>query len=152
MTITQPFLIPAAEQRRDPWRVLAGGERTGGLVTIGDARVPPRTPGPGWHVHSREDEAIYVTSGVLTVDVGSQRHQVGPGSLIWLPRGIPHTFGNLSGEPVSTVGVITPSGLEKMFAEIAAYVGALTGPPDPDTIAAINAKYGVSATNGPSLI
>ena len=151
MTITQPFLIPAEEQRREPWRVLAGGERTGGLVTIGDARVPPRTPGPGWHTHSREDEAIYVTSGLLTVEVGRQHHQVGPGSLIWLPRGIPHTFANLTGEPVCAVGVITPSGLENMFAEIAAYLAALTGPPDPQTITAINAKYGVSPADGPPL-
>ena len=147
--MTQPFLIPGDEHRRDPWRVVAGGERTGGLVTIGDARIPPAPPAR--HIHSREDEAIYVTSGVLTVEVGGQRHQVGPGSLIWLPRGIPHTFANLSGEPVCTVGVITPSGLENMFAEIAAYLAALTGPPDPQTITAINAKYGVSPGDGPPL-
>jgi quercetin 2,3-dioxygenase len=152
MTMTQPFLVTGDEQRRDPWRVVAGGERTGGLVTIGDARIPPRTAGPGRHIHSREDEAIYVTSGVLTVEVGSQRHQVGPGSLIWLPRRIPHTFANLSDEPVWTVGVITPSGLEKMFAEIAAYLTTLTGPPDPGTITAINAKYGVRPADGPPLI
>ena len=151
MTITQPFLIPADEQRRDPWRIVAGGERTGGLVTIGDARIPPRAPGPGRHGPSREDEAIYVTSGILTVEVGSQRHQVGPGSLIWLPRGIPHAFANLTSEPACTVGVITPSGLENMFAEIAAYIAALTGPPDPQVITAINAKYGVSPADGPPL-
>jgi hypothetical protein len=121
MTITQPFLIPANEQRRDPWRVLAGGERTGGLVTIG-------------------------------VEIGSQRYQAGPGSLIWLPRGIPHTFANLTSEAVCTVGVITPSGLENMFAEIAAYLAALTGPPDPQTITAINAKYGVSPADGPPFL
>ena len=107
MTVTQPFLVTGEEQRRDPWRVVAGGERTGGLVTIGDARIPARTAGPAWHIHSREDEAIYVTSGVLTVEVGGQRHQAGPGSLVWLPRGVPHTFANLSDEPVWTVGVIT---------------------------------------------
>jgi uncharacterized cupin superfamily protein len=152
MTITQPFLIPAGERRRDPWRIVAGGDRTGGLVTIGDAHIPPRTPGPGRHTHSREDEAIYVTSGLLTVDVGGQRHQVGPGSLIWLPRGIPHTFANLSDQTVRTVGVITPSGLENMFAEIAAYLAVLTGPPDPDTITAINARYGVTPADGPPLI
>jgi mannose-6-phosphate isomerase-like protein (cupin superfamily) len=152
MTITQPFFMPADEQRRDPWRVLAGGDRTGGLVTIGDAHVPPRTPGPGRHIHSREDEALYVTSGILTVEVGSQRHQAGPGSLIWLPRGIPHTFANLSDEPVRTVGVITPPGLENMFAEITAYIAALTGPPDPQTLTAINAKYGVSPADGRPLI
>jgi quercetin dioxygenase-like cupin family protein len=82
--------------------------------------MPARTADPARHIHSREDEAIYVTSGVLTVAVGDQRHQVGPGSLVWLPRGLPHTFANLSDEPVWTVGVITPSGLEEMFAEIAA--------------------------------
>jgi quercetin dioxygenase-like cupin family protein len=152
MTMTQPFLIPGDEQRRAPWRIVAGGERTGGLVTIGDACIPPRTPGPARHLHSREDEAIYVTAGLLTVEVGGHRHQVGPGSLIWLPRGIPHTFANLSDEPVCTVGVITPSGLENMFAEIAAYLAALTGPPDPQTITAINAKYGVRAADGPPLI
>ena len=68
-----PFLVTGEEQRRDPWRVVAGGERTGGLVTIGDARIPARTAGPAWHIHSREDEAIYVTSGVLAVEVGDQR-------------------------------------------------------------------------------
>jgi mannose-6-phosphate isomerase-like protein (cupin superfamily) len=152
MTVTQPFLIAGDKQRGQPWRVLAGGERTGGLVTFGDARLPPRTAGPGRHIHSREDEAIYVVSGVLTVEVGDQRHEVGTGSLVWLPRGVPHTFANLSDEPVWTVGVITPSGLEEMFAEIAAYLGGLTGPPDPGTITAINAKYGVRAADGPPLI
>ena len=152
MTITQPFLVTGEEQRRDPWRVVAGGERTGGLVTIGDARIPARTAGPAWHIHSREDEAIYVTSGVLTVEVGGQRHQAGRGSLVWLPRGVPHTFANLSDEPVWTVGVITPSGLEEMFAEIAAYLAGLTGPPDQQTIIAINAKYGVRPADGSPLI
>jgi hypothetical protein len=39
-----------------------------------------------------------------------------------------------------------------MFAEIAAYVAALTGPPDHQTIIAINAKYGVSPADGPPLV
>jgi hypothetical protein len=47
--------------------------------------------------------------------------------------------------------VITPSGLENMLAEIAAYLAALTGPPDPQAITAINAKYGVSPADGPPL-
>jgi hypothetical protein len=38
-----------------------------------------------------------------------------------------------------------------MFAEIAAYLAALTGPPDPQTITAVNAKYGVSPADGPPL-
>lgn len=67
-------------------------------------------------------------------------------------RGVPHTFANLSDDPVWTVGVITPSGLEEMFAEIAAYLARLTGPPDQPTIIAINAKYGVGPADGSPLI
>jgi uncharacterized RmlC-like cupin family protein len=152
MTMTQPFQVTDDEQRQNPWRVLAGGDRTGGLVTFGDARLPPHTAGPGRHVHSREDEAIYVVSGVLTVEVGDRRYQTCPGSLVWLPRGVPHVFANLSDEPVWAVGVITPSGLEGLFAEIASYIAALTGLPDPETIATINAKYGVAPVDGPPLI
>jgi hypothetical protein len=36
------------------------------LVTVGDARLPVSTVGPARHIHSCEDEAIYVASGVLT--------------------------------------------------------------------------------------
>jgi uncharacterized RmlC-like cupin family protein len=152
MTVTEPFLVPADEHRQQPWRVLAGGDRTGGSVTFGDARLPTRTAGPARHVHSREDEAIYVVSGLLTVEVGDRRHQAGPGSLVWLPRGVPHVFANLSDEPVWSVGVITPSGLEEMFAEVAAYLAGLTGPPDSETILEINARYGVTPVDGPPLI
>ena len=38
-----------------------------------------------------------------------------------------------------------------MFAEIAASLSALTGPPDPQIITAINAKHGISPAGGPRL-
>jgi hypothetical protein len=34
MSVTQPFLVVGDEQRRDPWRIVAGGERTGGLASL----------------------------------------------------------------------------------------------------------------------
>jgi len=131
MTVATAFMIGGPSDRDRPWRVLAGGDQTGGAVTFGDARIPPRSPGPGRHVHSREDEAIYVVEGVLTVEVGDQRFEVGPETLVWLPRNVPHVFANLSGGLVRTVGVITPSGLEGMFTEQAEYFSQLQGPPTP---------------------
>lgn len=143
----QPFVVLADAASDAPWQVLAGGDRTGGLVTFGEARIPAHGGGPSRHVHSREDEAIFVVEGLLTVEVGSERHDVGPGTLTWLPRGVPHTFGNFGDQPVWAFGVITPSGLEGMFREISEYLNGLQGPPDDKVIADINARYGVAAVD-----
>jgi mannose-6-phosphate isomerase-like protein (cupin superfamily) len=150
MTDSRAFLVH--RQAADaPWQVLAGGDRTDGQVVIGDAVLPPRTAGPGLHVHSREDEAMYVIEGVMTVRVGERTFEAGPGSLVWLPRGEPHTFANLSDAPARTVGVITPAGLEGMFRETHEYLSSLSGPPDPARLAEIGAAYGVTAL-GPGLL
>lgn len=69
--------------------MLATGEQTGHIASFGEADLPAHTAGPGLHVHSREDEAVYVISGIMTFLVGEQRFEAGPGSLVWLPREIP---------------------------------------------------------------
>jgi quercetin 2,3-dioxygenase len=101
------------------------------------------------HVHSREDEATYVISGTLTFVVGDHRFEAGPGTLVWLPREVPHVFANLGDEPVWAFGTITPAGLEAMFEEQATYFAGLKGPPDPHWIRAIGERYGVRSLGPP---
>ena len=149
MTLTESFVVHRESDLPGPWQVLAGGDRTAGSVIFGEARLPARSSGPGLHVHSREDEAAYVISGVLTFVVGDRRLEAGPGELVWLPREIPHTFANLGDEPVWAFGVTTPAGLEGMFEEQAAYFAGLDGPPDPDRIREIGDRYGVRALGPP---
>ena len=149
---TAPFVVRRDADQGKPWHVLAGAEETGGLVTFGEARMPPRTAGPSRHVHRHEDEAIYVVSGELTVEVGQARHQVSSGMLAWLPRGVPHTFANLSDEPLWALGIITPGGFEQMFAEQDQYLASLAGPPEHAVLMTISAKYGVTAVDGPPLL
>jgi len=48
--------------------LITDGSRTSG-IGFGDARISPGAPGPGRHIHTHEDEAIYVISGILTVEV-----------------------------------------------------------------------------------
>ncbi len=150
MTLTQPFIVhPERAAIPGPWRVLAGGDRTAGQVIFGEARLPARSSGPGLHVHTREDEAAYVISGVITFVVGDRRFEASAGELVWLPRNVPHTFANLGDEPVWALGVTTPAGLEGMFEEQSEYFASLQGPPDPDQIGEIGARYGVSALGPP---
>lgn len=152
MASTAPFLVDRRTAEHPPWRLLAAGEQTDGLVTVGEAVVPPRTGGPGWHVHTHEDEALYVFSGELTVAVGTERHQVSSGMLAWLPRSVPHTFANLSDEPVWALGVIAPGGFERIFAEQAEYLATLDGPPDFEVLMAISAEHGVMPVDRPPLL
>lgn len=123
----------------------------GGGLSLGDGRIPPGTPGPGRHVHTNEDEAIYVVAGLLTVEVGDQRFEAGPESFVWMPRGVPHVFANLSDAEVWTVGLLNPPGLEDMFHEQAEYFATLQGPPDNDVLMELSARYGVYPVEGPPL-
>ena len=117
MPATLPFVTPPPADQASPWPVIAEGDRTGGAVSFGDARIPPGSPGPGRHVHTHEDEAIYVVAGVLTVEViGENRFEAEPQGLVWLPRQVPHVFANLSDEEVWTVGTNTPASLESSSA------------------------------------
>ncbi|MGQ0842738.1 MAG: cupin domain-containing protein [Sporichthyaceae bacterium] len=150
MTLGIPFLVGPPGDRPRPWRVIADGTDTAG-IGFGDARIPAGVPGPGRHVHTHEDEAIYVVGGVLTVEVGEHRYEAGPETLVWLPRGVPHAFANLGEEEVRTVGVFNSPTLGRMFAEQEAYFASLTGPPDPTVLAEIGARYGVHRVDGPPL-
>lgn len=146
---TQPFRSRSDPNVQTPWQVLAHGAATGGLLTFGEARIPPRSSGPSFHVHSREDESVYVVAGVLTVALGDERLEAGAGDFVWLPREVPHTFANLGTEPCVAVGAIVPGGLDAMFAEQAEYFATLTGLPDPEKIAEIGGRYGVKVVGPP---
>jgi len=151
MTLGNPFLVGPPAERRGPFRVITDGTRSAELG-FGDSVIAPRSPGPRRHVHTHEDEAIYVTHGTLTVEVGSERYEAGPHSLVWLPRGVPHVFANLGDEEVRTLAVFNSVTLAQMFAEQAEYLDSLAGPPDPAVLTEISLRYGVRPVDGPPLI
>ena len=140
MTTHDPFVVGPPGDRSRPWRVVADGSRSNGMA-LGDAWIPPGAPGPGRHVHTHEDEGIYVVAGVLTVEVGDERHEVGPESFVWLPREVPHAFANLSGAPVRMFFQSSaPGGHENYFRELAELLRG-GGPPDQATIAGLRERY-----------
>jgi quercetin dioxygenase-like cupin family protein len=44
------------------------------------------------HRHREADETIYVLEGELVISVDGEEHQVGPGGLSFVPRGVPHAL------------------------------------------------------------
>jgi quercetin dioxygenase-like cupin family protein len=140
-----PYVLAAGQARSHPGSfpaIKAGAADTRGLLTVTDGVLGPRTAGPPLHVHDETDESFYVIEGHMLIQVGEERHDLGPGCFAWLPRQIPHTYANASDSPVHVVGCSVPGGLEEAFAAQSAYFAQLQGPPDPEQINAIWAPHG----------
>jgi mannose-6-phosphate isomerase-like protein (cupin superfamily) len=99
----------------------------GGYSLIEDL-VPPGLGAP-LHVHTREDEAIYVTAGELEVTVAETRRLAKPGDVVHMPRRVPHGFRNASERPARMLIVFSPGGFERGFLEIGKPVGSEETPP-----------------------
>jgi quercetin dioxygenase-like cupin family protein len=93
-------------------------EHSAGAVSVIETAPPPGA-GPRLHHHDF-DEAFYVLDGELTFQLGDELRRAGPGDLVFAPRGVPHTFANLSDRPARQLIVCTPAGFERYFARMAA--------------------------------
>ena len=97
------------------------GRDTNGILSVVESHDLPGG-GPPLHIHHREDETFQILDGEYEFVAGDKTVTLGPGSTLFAPRGVPHTYrccGSTSGRLLC---VITPSGFEEFFER----VGALT--------------------------
>jgi len=117
------------------------GEDTGGAVSIIEqpfevgALVPP-------HLHTREDEVTFVLEGKVGFRSGDQEVVLGPGGYIVKPRAEVHAMWNAGKSPARIIEIVTPAGFEGGMREFAALAAA--DPPDPEAVAALTTRYGMS--------
>ncbi len=108
--------------------VLLRSEQTGGAVSVVESTVPGDFAGPFLHTHEF-DETFYVLDGELTFQLADELVTVARGEIAFAPRGVAHTYANLSGAPARQLIVCTTAGFERYFARmIAERAGA--EPPD----------------------
>jgi quercetin dioxygenase-like cupin family protein len=94
----------------------ARAEDTGSALGVLEGHFFEEGYGPPLHVHSREDEAMYVLEGQIRFRVGDDEFVAGPGTWVWQPRGVPHTF-RVESEGARALVIFTPGGLERMLEE-----------------------------------
>ena len=107
-------------------KVLLRSEQTGGHVAVVQLTGGGR---PSLHHHDF-DETFYVIEGELTFQLGDDVVKRRAGELAFAPRGVPHTYANLSGAPARVLLVITPAGFERYFDRIAARITGTEPPPE----------------------
>ncbi len=135
--------------------ILAAAEDTDGRFGLMET-ISPKGLEPPRHVHHREDEGFYVIEGEITFYVGEETQEAGPGTFVFVPRGVPHSF-TLGSDVIRMLVTVTPGGLEEHFRDprFSEPARALTlppppaGPPDLAAFAEDLARYGVQILGPP---
>ncbi|MGC4081968.1 MAG: cupin domain-containing protein [Vicinamibacterales bacterium] len=121
--------------------VETSSEDTKGTLSIVRVFVPAGD-GPPPHVHSREDEIHTVVRGHYRYRHGDTEMDAPAGTVIFLPRNIPHVFRNVGAESGEHLVTLVPGGMEKMFREVSD--ARLQLPRDVARLNEIYAKYGLT--------
>jgi quercetin dioxygenase-like cupin family protein len=138
---------------------ISGEQTDGRLLQVHSSDA--RGAAPPLHIHRDADETWYVIDGELTVFVGDERIDAGPGDFVFGPMGVPHAF-LVTSEHAETLITFSPAGtrgpagygIDGFFREAAvpAVVGEpAPGPaqPDPAELEALMLRYGIETVGPP---
>lgn len=120
---TTPALAPHVTHQGEPWwygeglfEFLIPADATAEALVVFRSTLPEGFSPPR-HVHTREDEVFVVEEGDVAFDIDGRRRQAGPGTSVFMPRGVPHTFRVQS--PVARIlGIMTPGAFAGLFREL----------------------------------
>jgi quercetin 2,3-dioxygenase len=101
--------------------------------------------GPMMHIHFKQDEIFTVIEGQYRFVVDNQVHVLGAGQTIFLPRGLPHTWIQLS-DRGRLIYMLQPAGkMEEFFL----YMNNLKERPSPAEMDRIHAEHDMKVVGPP---
>ncbi len=118
-----------------------GEDTDGALAVVEYSLEPGRLVRP--HTHANEDEISLVVEGHVGVRVGEEEIVAKPGTWVFKPRGISHTFWNPGSKTARVIEIITPGAFAPFFEELERTVNA-GGPPEQERLAETARKYGLT--------
>ncbi len=143
-------LIVTAEEGTSFWflgnhfTLKATSQDTGGVFGLIEAVQPAGFTTPR-HVHHAEEEVFYLLSGDITFFCGDRSLSAHAGSLVVLPRDIPHWFRVEGQTSAHLLQWNFPGGLERFFLELGEPIVDPTsppaGPPDIAKLLALAPRY-----------
>jgi quercetin dioxygenase-like cupin family protein len=119
--------------------IKADGEHTGGSFYLAESTLAPGFAGPPPHRHRRLHDMFYVLEGTLTLLLGEETVEAGPGSFACVPPGVVPTFRNDSDGAVRLLNFNTPAGFEHYMRDLAE--AARSAPLTPDVIGSVASRY-----------
>src|SRR5829696_7618738 len=143
--------------------IKATGKETGDLYSILEVLEPQGAQAP-LHLHRKEDEGFWILEGELTFHVGEETIKARPGSFVFGPKDVPHTYTVDSG-PARLLFLLSPAGFEGFVEAISKPAKARTLPPsesegtsdeddttdeaESESFAVLEARYGCEIVGTP---
>lgn len=132
--------------------VKASEASTGGAITVMEQTVPAGFAAPP-HIHHHDDEPWYVLEGRVRFFCQDQTFEAEPGTFIFLPRDIPHSFRVDPSGPARMLLMGVPGGIERYFTEAGERAPERRlppppGPPDMERLRSLGAQYGIEFPGG----
>jgi quercetin dioxygenase-like cupin family protein len=107
----------------------ASADETGGAFLLFEDSMSQGKTTP-LHVHTNEDEALYVLEGEILVHIDGTDYLVGPRGLAVAPRGVPHAF-LVKSETARVLTLQTPGSAEAFYRGASEPAGADADPSGP---------------------
>lgn len=119
--------------------ILATAAQTSNAFTLLQTQGEPSGFGPPLHVHRDAAEAFYVLEGEYEMHVEGRRQLCPPGTFVFVPRGVAHTFKVVSSGAGKKLNLFAPAAMVGFFEELAEAEAAGTVSPEQlDAIATRN--------------
>jgi len=103
---------------------MRGHETHGAMLAL--ETIAAAGEGPPMHTHANEDEFLYVLDGRFQFRLDDEICEGPAGMCMYIRRGVPHTWRNISDGPARMLAVFTPAGMESFFEQFAAHAGTPT--------------------------
>ncbi len=122
--MTKPFIVGRGEGRlldlgNFEAVVLADAGATAGAFSVLQTQNEPPGFGPPLHVHRDAAEAFYVLEGTYLMHVEDRQDLCVPGSFVYVPPNVVHTFKVVSEEPGKKLNLFSPAAMVGFFEELA---------------------------------
>ena len=123
---------------------IGSADTDGGMAVFEQIGQSPNG-GPPLHIHPEQDEFFHVLEGNYRFQVGDERFPATTGDTIFLPRGVPHAFIQLT-ERARMLVTYQPAGdMEGFFAETAHW----NAPPSKEEVARVFKAHGMEVVGPP---
>ena len=119
--------------------VLATDSQTDQAFSLLRTQGEPPGFGPPMHVHHDAAEAFYVLEGDYEMLLEDRRELCPPGTFVFVPKGLAHTFRVVSRRPGKKLNIFAPAAMVGFFEELAAAEAA--GGATPELVDAIGARH-----------
>ncbi|WP_461075766.1 cupin domain-containing protein [Spirosoma flavus] len=150
---TKPFTVKTGEARfgvHTPFRgknvndIKISGKDTNGQLAVFEY-IGKEKIGPTLHIHHDQDELFSIIEGEYLFQVGDEKFTVKAGDTVFAPRGIPHTWIQLS-DYGKQVYMVQPAGkMEEFFLKM----NELKGPPSEELSQKLHKEHGMIVVGPP---